>query len=129
MQAPAPGSAAGAARVAAALDELGAGLRLLATLCSRDPQTALDLLHVELPTNGSAEGQRGPDLLSLAVQAVAVLAAQPQPPAAVIGGWGGPWGRLSVAAAVRFAGVGAWRGFAQGAGVPLPLTSVWNRHV
>lgn len=85
VQAPPAGTPAGAARLAAELEELSAGLRLLATFCSKDPQTALELLHVELPTSSSAEGQRGPDLLTLAVQAVAVLAALPEPPAAVIG--------------------------------------------
>lgn len=87
VQAPPAGTPAGAARLAAELEELSAGLRLLATFCSRDPQTALELLHVELPTSSAAEGLRGPDLLTLAVQAVAVLAAQPEPPTAVIGGW------------------------------------------
>lgn len=85
VQAPPAGTPAGAARLAAELEELSAGLRLLATFCSKDPQTALELLHVELPTSGSAEGLRGPDLLTLAVQAVAVLSAQPEPPTAVIG--------------------------------------------
>lgn len=85
VQAPPAGTPSGAARLAAELDELSAGLRLLATFCSRDPQTALELLHVELPTSSAAEGLRGPDLLTLAVQAVAVLAAQPEPPTAVIG--------------------------------------------
>lgn len=82
------GSVGGAssARVAAAQAELAAGLGLLAAFCSRDPQTALELLHVELPTaSGALEGgQRGPDLLSLACQAAAVLAGLPEPPAAAI---------------------------------------------
>lgn len=98
VQAPPPGAPAGAARVAAALADLGAGLHLLATFCTRDPQTALEMLHVELPTAGALEGaQRGPDLLSLACQAVAVLAALPEPPAAIIGAWldnWRGWGRL-----------------------------------
>ncbi|PRW56624.1 Nucleoporin NUP188 like isoform B [Chlorella sorokiniana] len=85
VQAPPTGTPAGAARLAAELEELSTGLRLLATFCSKDPQTALELLHVELPTSSAAEGLRGPDLLTLAVQAVAVLAAQPDPPTAVIG--------------------------------------------
>ena len=73
------------ARLAAAAEELAAGLGLLAAFCSRDPQTALELLHVELPTSGALEGgQRGPDLLSLACQAAAVLAGLPEPPAAAI---------------------------------------------
>lgn len=85
VQAPPAGTPSSSARLAAELEELSAGLRLLATFCSRDPQTALELLHVELPTSSAAEGLRGPDLLTLAVQAVAVLAAQPEPPTAVIG--------------------------------------------
>ncbi|KAL4443613.1 hypothetical protein ABPG75_011350 [Micractinium tetrahymenae] len=79
----APGSAA-AAHTAAALEELSCALQLLAAFCSRDPQTALELLHVELPAGGLEGGQRGPDLLSMACQAVAVLAAVPDPPTAAI---------------------------------------------
>lgn len=79
-----PGSAV-AAHAAAALQELSCALQLLAAFCSRDPQTALDLLHVELPAGGLEGGQRGPDLLSMACQAVAVLAALPDPPTAAIG--------------------------------------------
>lgn len=60
-------------------------MQLLAAFCSRDPQTALDLLHVELPAGALDGGQRGPDLLSMACQAVAVLAALPDPPTAAIG--------------------------------------------
>lgn len=85
----AAGTAGGqlASRVAAAQGELATGLQLLATFCSRDPQTALELLHVELPTaSGVLEGgQRGPDLLSLACQAAATLAHLPDPPAGAIG--------------------------------------------
>ncbi|PSC72509.1 exostosin-like glycosyltransferase isoform B [Micractinium conductrix] len=81
----APSSAA-AAHAAAALAELGAAVQLLAAVCSRDPQTALELLHVELPAGPAAEGgQRGPDLLYLACQAVAVLVQLPEPPTAIIG--------------------------------------------
>ena len=84
------GAPAGTARTAAALAELAASLQLLAAFCTRDPHTGLELLHVELPAGDSPEaGQRGPDLLSLACQTVAVLAQLPEPPTAIIGGWVG----------------------------------------
>ena len=82
------GAPPGTARIAAALAELAASLQLLAAFCTCDPHTGLELLHVELPAGGSPEaGQRGPDLLSLACQTVAVLAQLPEPPTAIIGGW------------------------------------------
>lgn len=79
-----PGNAV-AAHAAAALQELCHALQLLAAFCCRDPQTALELLHVELPAGGLEAGHRGPDLLSMACQAVAVLAVLPEPPTAAIG--------------------------------------------
>lgn len=80
-----PGTAAAAAHTAAALAELAAAFQLLATLCGRDPQTAMELLHVEVPTGALEGGQRGPDLLTLACQAAAMLAQLADPPTAVIG--------------------------------------------
>jgi hypothetical protein len=83
-----PGSPApppDAAHAAAALDELAAALGLLAACCVGDPQTALQLLHVEVPVGGAEGGQRGPDLLSLACRAAAVLAQLAQPPTGAIG--------------------------------------------
>ena len=82
------GAPAGTARAAAAQAELAASLQLLAAFCTRDPHTGLELLHVELPAGGSPEaGQRGPDLLSLACQTIAVLAQLPEPPTVIIGKW------------------------------------------
>lgn len=70
---------------AAAVDELAAALRLLSACCMGNPQMAVDLLHVEVPVGAAEGGQRGPDLLSLACHAAAVLARLPKPPTDAIG--------------------------------------------
>jgi hypothetical protein len=64
---------------------MAAAFQLLASFCINDPHTAMQLLHVEVPTGHLESGQRGPDLLSLACQAAAVLAQLPEPHTAVIG--------------------------------------------
>ena len=88
----------------AALEELSAGLALLKALCERDPATAMELLHVEVPVVGFDDGTtsnayqqhyrdgamaspstRGPDILSLALQAVKTLVSLPHPPTDTIG--------------------------------------------
>ena len=80
---------AGAAR------ELGAALGLLATLCSRDPPSALELLHLELPTAELERGQRAPDLLTVVLQAMEVLSHLADPLIDAIGERAGnPWDSL-----------------------------------
>ncbi|KAI3428139.1 hypothetical protein D9Q98_006522 [Chlorella vulgaris] len=80
-----PSAPSGAgSHVAAALAEMAAAFQLLASFCINDPHTAMQLLHVEVPTGHLESGQRGPDLLSLACQAAAVLAQLPEPHTAVI---------------------------------------------
>jgi nuclear pore complex protein Nup188 len=88
----------------AALEELSAGLALLKAVCERDPATAMELLHVEVPVVGLDDGPtsngyqqqfrdgampspstRGPDILSLALQAVKTLVSLPHPPIDTIG--------------------------------------------
>lgn len=75
---------------AGALAELAAALRLLAAISSRDPPTALELLHVEVPlaegAGGDVAGGGGPDMLTLACHALTVLCQLAEPPTEAIGG-------------------------------------------
>lgn len=73
--------------VQGALCELSAALRLLCAICTHDPQTALDLLHVEVPAGDAslADGGGGPDMLTLACHAVTVLCQVEEPPMEAIG--------------------------------------------
>jgi hypothetical protein len=85
------GGPGGAAAAPAALLELQAALALFAALCRNDAATAADLLHVQVPpAEGDAHGRPaagggGLDLLSLATQAAAALAALDPLPAAAVG--------------------------------------------
>ena len=82
-------------KLLAAAEEVGHALRVLASSCQHNADMALEMLRVEVPAPANSDpadaDARGADLLTLACQAVAVLAKLPGSSCSILGGWVGGW--------------------------------------